>query len=158
MRRHILDENGLTPAEERFVGLIARGYTQRQAAKEAFPSSKLSDSGFDKKASTLRKRPAIEGRLRALLSAARIEDLYSAGQWQADLLRFIEQAEKDRNWTAAASFMRMAGQALGVLKDRVVLSAEQTMSDADLVKHLAGDDPYKAKVLRECLGRPTFDA
>ena len=50
MRRHILDENGLTPAEERFVGLIARGYTQRQATMTAFPGSKLSVNAYDQKA------------------------------------------------------------------------------------------------------------
>ncbi len=158
MRRHVLTENGLTPAEERFVGLIARGYTQRQAAKQAFPSSKLSDSGFDDKAHRLRKRQAIEARLRALLSAARIEDLYSIGQWQADLLDDLEQARADRNWTAVAAFRRMAGQALGVLKDRVIIAHEQTMPDEDLVKALAGDDPHKAEVLRAIIGRPSFDA
>lgn len=156
MRRHVLNEHGLTPAEERFVGLIARGYTQRHAAKEAFPSSKLSDSGYDDKAHRLRKRPAIEARLRALLDAAKIEDLYSAGRWQADLLRFIEKAEAENNLTAAAQFMRMAGQALGVLKDRVVLSAESVMPDADLIKQIAGDDTHKAAMLQAVIGRPTF--
>ncbi len=156
MRRHVLNEHGLTIAEERFVGLIARGYTQRQAAKEAFPSSKLSDSGFDKKASTLRKRPAIEGRLLSLLDAAKIEDLYSAGRWVADVLEDIAIARARNNLTAVASSRRMLGQALGVLKDHVVLSAEQSMSDDDLVKQLAGDDERKAATLRSVMGSGTF--
>ncbi len=152
------DENGLTPAQERFVGLLARGHSGRQAAKLAYPDANLSDSAYDDKASKLRKLPAVQTRLRSLLDAAKIEDIYTAGRWVADVLQDIEQAKVKQNWTAVASSRRMLGQALGVLKDHVVLSAEQTMSDADLVKHLAGDDPYKAKVLRECLGRPTFDA
>ena len=94
--------------------------------------------------------------MRALLSAARIEDLYSAGQWQADLLDDLEQARADRNWTAVAAFRRMAGQALGVLKDRVVLSAEQSMADADLVAQLAGGDKGKLVVLAEVLGKRSF--
>ncbi len=136
--------------------MIARGYSQRQAAKEAFPSSKLSDSGFDKKASTLRKRPAIEGRLLSLLDAAKIEDLYSAGRWVADVLEDIAIARARNNLTAVASSRRMLGQALGVLKDRVVLSAEQSIPDADLIKALAGDDKQKAAVLHEVIGTLTF--
>ena len=96
--------------------------------------------------------------MRSLLDAARIEDLYSVGQWQADLLDDLEQARADRNWTAVAAFRRMAGQALGVLKDRVIISTEQTMPDEDLVKALAGDDENKAEILRAIIGRPTFNA
>ena len=156
MRSHVLDENGLTPAEERFVGLIARGYTQRQATMTAFPGSKLSANAYDQKGSRLRRKPAVEARLRALLDAAKIEDLYSAGRWQADLLRFIEKADAEGNLTAAAQFMRMAGQALGVLKDRVIIATEQTMTDDDLVKQLAGDDENKAGILRSVIGSGTF--
>ncbi|MCH7887950.1 MAG: hypothetical protein IIA00_01585 [Proteobacteria bacterium] len=158
MRRHILDENGLTPAEERFVGLIARGYTQRQAAKEAFPCSKLSDSGFDDKAHRLRKRPAIEARLRALLMERKISDIDSEGLWHSDLADMITSAKARENDTALASFMRLRGQALGILKDRVVISAEQVMPDADLIKQLAGGDKQKAAMLQSILGRRTFDA
>ena len=156
MRRRVLNEYSLTPAEERFVGLIARGYTQRQAAKEAFPSSNLSDNGYDQKGSRIRKRPAVEARMRALLDAAKIEDLYSVGRWQADLLRFIEKADAEGNLTVAAQFMRLAGQALGILKDRVIVAAEQTMTDADLVSTLAGDDEAKAATLRAVIGAASF--
>ena len=52
--------------------------------------------------------------------------------------------------------MRMRGQALGVLKDRVIISTEQTMPDEDLVKALAGDDEKKAVMLRSVIGSGTF--
>ena len=80
----------------------------------------------------------------------------AGGQWHADLLAFIADAKEHGNHTAIASLMRMRGQALGVLKDRVVLSAERTMTDADLVTQLAGDDEAKAATLKSVLGSGTF--
>ena len=85
--------------------------------------------------------------MRALLDAAKIEDIYSAGRWVADVLQDIEQAKAKQNWTAVASFRRMLGQALGVLKDRVIVATEQTMTNAELVATLAGDDENKAKAV-----------
>ncbi len=150
------DENGLTPAQERFVGLLARGHSGRQAAKLAYPDANLSDSAYDDKASKLRKLPAVQTRLRSLLDAAKIEDIYTAGRWVADVLEDIAIARARNNLTAVASSRRMLGQALGVLKDHVVLSAEQTTSDADLVKQLAGDDEQKAATLTAVLGKASF--
>jgi len=150
------DVNGLTPAQERFVGLLARGNSGRQAVKMAYPDANLSNSGYDEKAAKLKRLPAIQARLGSLVDAAKIEDIYNQGRWVTDVLADVERAIKRGNETAVASYRRMLGQALGVLKDRIVLSAEQSMSDADLLKALAGDDKGKIVVLQDVLGRATF--
>ena len=58
----------------------------------------------------------------SLLRAAKIHERDSEGQWHADLLAFIADAKEHGNHTAIASYMRMRGQALGVLKDRLVIA------------------------------------
>ena len=158
-RKHrIRDAHGLLPAETHFVKLIASGLNQRQSAKIAFKVLNLSDSSYDDKASILLDRPAIIKRLRGLVSEQKIEDVYSPGEWIRDLLAMIVDARARKNDTACASLMRLAGQALGILKDRVVVSAESVMPDADLIAQVAGGDKRKAAVLAEVIGSDTFGA
>ncbi len=158
MTRRTRDENGLTPAQEHFAKLIAGGSNQRQAAKLAFNALNLSDSSYDEKASKLLNSQAIRTRLKSLVSEQKIEDVYSPGEWIRDVLADIERAIAKGNETAVVSARRLLGQALGILKDRVVVSAESVMPDADLIKQVAGDDKQKAAILQSILGRPTFDA
>ena len=158
MTRRTRDENGLTPAQEHFAKLIAGGSNQRQAAKLAFNALNLSDSSYDEKASKLLNSQAIRTRLKSLVSEQKIEDVYSPGEWIRDLLAMIVDARARKNDTACASLMRLAGQALGILKDRVVVSAESVMPDADLIKQIVGDDKQKAAVLQAIIGRGSFDA
>ncbi len=90
------------------------------------------------------------------MSGKKISDLDSEGRWHTDLAAMIASALERCNDTALASFMRLRGQALGILKDRVIVAAEHTMTDADLVATLAGDDKAKAATLKAVLGTATF--
>ena len=67
----------LKPAEERFAVLLSQGMNGRQACKMAFPRAGISDSAFDEKASRLKRKPAVEARLRTLVIEQKIEDVYS---------------------------------------------------------------------------------
>ncbi len=151
-----LNEAGLTAVEEQFVRLVAKGYSRRQAAIQAHPQRKVNLSAYDKWAARAIRKPVVSGRLKSLLSAAKIEDLYSAGQWVADVLSDVERAIERGNETAVASARRMLGQALGILKDRVIVATEQSMTDAELVATLAGDDKAKAATLHAVIGTASF--
>ncbi len=156
MRTKDLNQFGITPREEQFVQLVARGATRREAAIKANPQRKGGVNAHDQWAKRAIQNPAVADRLRSLLYGKKIHERDSEGLWHADLQRLIEAAETSGNHTAIASYMRMRGQALGVLKDRVIISTEQTMTDDDLVKQLAGDDERKAATLRSVLGSGTF--
>ena len=99
----------------------------------------------------------MAARLLALLDAAKLEDMYSPGQWVADVLADVERAIARGNETAVNASRRMLGQALGMLKDRVIIAAEQTVSDADLVGTLAGGDKQKAATLHAVIGTASFN-
>ena len=50
--------------------------------------------------------------------------------------------------------MRQRLQAHGILRDRVVLTAESQLTDAQLVERLAGEDPVRLAAARQLLGAP----
>ena len=156
MRRCDLNEFGLTVVEERFVNLIAQGWTRRLAAKKADPEGKRTNKALDSWSSRTCNKVQVHERLMGLLNAVKISDRDSEGRWHADLLVLIDTSVLAVNLTAAAQFMRMRGQALGVLKDRVIVATEHTMTDAELVATLAGDDKAKAATLHAVIGTATF--
>jgi len=68
------------------------------------------------------------GWVRELLRKAKVQDINSVGEAFDHLLRLLEKAEKDGNYNACAQLMRQRLQAHGMLRDRIVLSAESQLN------------------------------
>ena len=151
-----LNQHGVTAIQEKFVWLLSQGYSHLQATSIAKPARVRGPAARQNWAAETLAKPIVWQRLRRLLFEKKITDIDSEGLWHSDLADMIRSAQARKNDTALASFMRLRGQALGILKDRVVLSAEHVLPDADLVKQIAGDDKGKAAVLLEVLGADTF--
>ena len=145
-------DDGLTAKQERFAALVARGLTQSDAYRQAYNVEGMTDKQVWEEASKLRKHPKVSQRISEILESARIEDIDSANRAFNDLLRGIEEAFNDRNWTAYASLMRQRLQFHGLLKDKLELSQAETLSDEQLIKELAGDDPEKRKLVADMIG------
>jgi hypothetical protein len=145
----------LTPQEERFCTLCTKG-TQADAYREAFPERVLDDdeaSDIAVKSSKMAARPAIRARMRQLIDEARIQDMASVGSVYRQLCDLLDKATEAANWTACAAFMRLKLQVHGLLKETVTLAMEQTISDDELVKRVAKDNPALAKLLTDSVGK-----
>ena len=154
MAKRIEDQDGLTPQESRACVYRAQGLSQSEAYRRAFDVKRMKPESIWTRASMLFGRVEVVCRVTTLLKAARVEDIDSVGQAFDDLLRLLTKAETEGNLTAAANLMRQRLQAHGILRDRVAFTLEETTSDADLLKSLAGDDPAKLAVLQTILGAP----
>lgn len=150
--------DGLTLKEERFCVLLAKGCSQSDAARQAYGLTRQSPQRVAEFASRLRRKPKIAARIKELLRAARLEDLDSLGEVLEYTRRVSERALEDGNLTAAIQAARVRSQQLGMLRDTVVLAPEQKASDAELIDSLAKGDPSKAAILRQLLGKTSFDA
>ena len=150
-------DSGLTAKQERFAALLAQGYTQSGAYRAAYDARDMKPETVWQEASRVAHDPLVAARVRKLLEDARITDLDSAQRAFLDLLEDIASARSAGNWTAVAALQRMRMQYHGLLKDRLVLSEEQSMSDEALIKSLAGGDEAKERALREMLPPDSFD-
>ncbi len=90
--------------------------------------------------------------MRELLRGAKVQDIDSVGQAFDHLLRLLEKAERDGNYNACAQLMRQRLRAHGMLRDRIVLSAESQLSDEQLIDRLSGGDPERLAAARVLLG------
>lgn len=142
-------DNGLTAKQMKFAALVTKGLSQSDAYRQSYNAVRMTDQQVWTEASRLRKHPKVSRMICDILEAARIEGVDNAARAFNDLLWGIEEAFRDRNWTAYAALMRQRLQIHGVLKDRLVVSEEQAMSDEELIKVLAGGDERKAEVLRQ---------
>ena len=156
MTKKIRDENGLTQQEEHFCQLRISGLTQRQAYRHAFDSRKTKDSAVDQLACKLEKRLEVQARQRAILRAAKVQDMTSAGEALDQLKHGIAKAEAAENWTAYAAMVKSALQVNGLLRDNLHITAEQMLDDADLAKRLSKGDPAREAALRAALGGSGF--
>ena len=148
----------LTVRAERFALLLALGETKVDAYRQTHKIKGKSEQAINDAAGRLAHKPRIAARCATVLAEMRITDLDCAGSWWADLAGFIKKASAAANWTAVAALMRLRGQGLGVLAETVVLRQEDSLSDAELVKRLAGRDPGKTATLLGVLGRrDTFE-
>ena len=150
--------DGLTGPQEAFAKYLALGETQsdayRKAHKNSFKIRALSPQAIAERAHRWANRPLIKTRAETWLREAKCSDLQTAGDWMQDLLDGIAKAKAAANWTAFAALKRLSGQALGTIRDTVLVREEQSMSDETLVRQLAKADPQAAATLQRLLGRP----
>lgn len=148
--------NGLTPAQDRFCTLLARGIPQIQAYRQAGFAKRAKDETAAPKACLLAKQPKVQARIAELLKASGVADLDSVGQAYSDLLRVMTKAEAEGNMTAYAALSRQRLQVLGMLRDNVSLTVENSSSDSDLIQRLAAGDPAMALQLERLVGSKGF--
>ena len=150
VRAHKVADNGLTPAQERFAILVARGCSQRQAYVLSHGPSAAAAARA--RAAELAGNERVRERVRAIMRAAKIDDLDSVAQYHADLMRQIALAMGENNLTAVAALMRLRGQTIGVLQDKTIVTDERALPDTALVERLAKGDARKAAMLKAILG------
>jgi hypothetical protein len=154
MARNIAE---LTPQELTFCRLRAQGYDQTNAYRQAFNKPRMQAKSVTEAACRLAAKPQVHAMLRDLFREARKSQLLSHGQFLDGLMSDLAAARSDRNWTAAASFQRLIGQAIGSLEQNITVN--ERAEPAELIKRIAGDNPTLAEHLERLLsGRRDFDA
>jgi hypothetical protein len=155
MARNIAE---LTPQELTFCRLRAQGYDQTNAYRQAFNKPRMQAKSVTEAACRLAAQPQVHAMLRDLFREARKSQLLSHGQFLDGLMSDLAAARSDRNWTAASSFQRLIGQAIGSLSETLRVQDERPDPEV-LINRLAGTNPEVAAMLRKVLGaRAEFDA
>ena len=152
MGKRIEDQDGLTPEEAKACLYRAQGLSQSDAYRRAFNKPQAKPKTINEKACRLFAKPAVEARVRELLSASKLADIESLGEASQKLLEDTEAARQDGNHNAVMGFTRIKMQMHGALKDAVSLSVEQRTDDDTLLEQLAGGDPAKLAAARVILG------
>lgn len=149
---------GLTPQQEAFAVALAKGLSQADAYRQAVnvrPSTK--DTSIHVNACKMAANHNVKQRVRQILSEARVADIDNVGQAWRDLLDLLEEARKEKNYTAVAAFMRQRLTGLGTLQHKLTVTHESTLSDTELVRRLVGNDAEKAEILRSVLTPDSFE-
>ena len=154
MAKRVEDQDGLTPQEAKACLYRVQGMDQTEAYRRAFDVGRQSQKTSTEKASRLFARGNVQARIEALLDAARVQDLLSAGAWLDQLKTDIGTARAAGNHNAVMNGTRLLGQALGVLRDNVNVTVEQRASDEELIKCASAGDPAVAAALWKALGAP----
>ncbi len=144
--------DGLTTQEAQAAAFRAQGMSQSDAYRQAFNVQRAKPKNVHERACRLFARPKVKARVEELLRRAKVEDIDSVGKAFDALLRLLEKAIADGNYNAAAQLMRQRLQTHGMLRDRIVLSAESQLSDEQLTERLAGGDPERLAAARLLLG------
>lgn len=121
----------LTPQQERYCQARARGLTQRQAYREAYPSSvRWKDASVDAKASALESTDKVRIRLRGLQDAAATMAKVSRAAVLERLAELNEEAHERARRANGDHFANTASAAV--------------RSSEALLKYLPEDDPGQA--------------
>lgn len=146
---------GLFPNEEVFARACIK-HNQSDAFRLAHSAeycNRFTKEQINDKASKMAAKPAVVARVRQLLDEAKIQDLETVGHAFQELCSDLALARSLKNMTAVAAFQRIKLQVLGMLKETVLLNMEQTISDEELVKRVAGTNPALATALKASLGK-----
>lgn len=155
--RAINTDTGLTAQQERFAQLIAQGWSQVGAYTQVYQTETVNRDTQIECASRLASNHNIAARVRALLAAAKLQDIWSIGEWFNDVKRLTAKAEADGNMTAVMSGLRIAGQALGPLRENINVSIENRITDVQLVQLLSRGDEARARQIADMIGADDFD-
>ena len=148
--------NGLTAKQREFARLVACGHTQAEAYRLAYDVKRAKPETVARNASKLMHNTYIATEVRELRKAARVEDIISVGEHTAHILEDREEAKADRNHTAIAAFDRTLATNLGMTSSTLVVSAEKSETDEQLIARLSQGDPVIEKHLRAIIGRDSF--
>lgn len=143
-----------TPKQDRFCREYLVDLNATQAARRAGYSPRTANE----QGARLLANASVKSRIAELQAEVAERLNITVDDVTKMLLESYRDAKTAKQHGPAVRAIELLGKRLGMFRDRVIVATEQTMSDADLVAVLAGDDPHKAEVLRAVLGRPTFDA
>lgn len=151
--------SGLTHREEQFAQLMCKGMRPKDAFLLAGYCERTPIDGraeqANKECYRKAEQPHIARYMAEWLGRARISDIDSPGAAVSDVVRAFHKAVDMDNLTAAAALGRLRFQANGIA-ERTVLNLEATISDADLLRRLAGGDDGKVALLSNMLKPATF--
>ncbi len=146
----------MDPKEAKFCVLRASGHNQSDAYRNAWDCKRAKPESVHRMAHRIAQRVHVKSRIRELLREARVNDIEAVGQAYEQLLEDMQTAREKGNDTALASYTRTKFQAQGMMRDHLVVSAEKSESDDELVARLSGGDPHKATMLRSIIGKDSF--
>ncbi len=144
----------LTAQEAKACVYRAQGKSKSEAVRLAYERPPDDPDRLCEKASRLFGKPQMMARVAELLSAAKVQDLCSIGQWGQMVMDGIEKAWTDGNMTAYFNGTRQLGQSVGTLKDTMSMTIESRTDDDSLIDKMAGKDKAKLAVLKQLLGAP----
>ncbi len=148
--------DGLDPKEAKFCVLRASGHNQSFAYRIAWDCKRAKPASVHRMAHRIAQRVHVKSRIRELLREARVNDIEAVGQAYQQLLEDMQTAREQNNVTALASYTKTKFQAQGMMRDHLVVSAEKSESDDELVARLSGGDAHKATMLRAIIGKDSF--
>jgi hypothetical protein len=134
----------LTKKEADLCKYLVQGCTKAEAYVRAYnPHGRdnMTNEQLYQAAHRVTQRPKVMQRLDELLAAARDEDILSTGRVLRMLVDGIELARDQGNMSAYAAMVDRALKHKGLMADRLHLTSEGQMSDAQLIESL-------------CVGRP----
>ncbi len=146
----------MDPKEARFCALRACGHSQSDAYRIAWDCKRAKPESVHRMAHRVAQRVHVKSRIRDLLREARVNDIEAVGQAYQQLLEDMQTAREKGNDTALASYTKTKFQAQGMMRDHLVVSAEKSETDDELVARLSGGDPHKATMLRSIIGKDSF--
>ncbi len=146
----------LTPKQAEFCRLVACGLNASDSYRQSHDATRQRPTSVNVAASKLTAKATIKQRVRELLRAARVEDVLSVGEHMAHLCEDREAAKADGNHTAIAAFDRTLATVLGMTANTVLVAAEKSETDDELIARLSGGDEHKATMLRSIIGKDSF--
>ena len=139
-----------------FCRLVAQGASQSDAYRQSHDATRQKPTSVHVAACKLMAKPKIQQRIRELLREARVEDIVSVGEHTVHILEDREAAKADGNHTAIAAFDRTLATILGMTNSTVLVAAEKSETDEQLIARLSAGDEHKATLLRALIGRDSF--
>ena len=146
----------LNGKQAEFCRLVACGHNASDAYRLSHDATRQRPTSVNVAASKLTAKPKIKQRVRELLKQARVEDVLSVGEHMVHLCEDREAARADGNFTALAAFDRTLATVLGMTNSTLVVAAEKSETDEQLIARLAQGDPVLEKHLRAIIGRDSF--
>lgn len=148
---------------ERFVNLLARGFTVAEAW------AKLGYSEFINNAYRLKGSPKVAARLKFLLDRAAEKSIVDASYIKDQMARVVELALATEinehgqevlgptgNLSAANRALELLGREAGIFKDRIELGGQVSVGNTDLLRKLPPQERSAIKeILLGALARPT---
>ena len=143
---------------DEFNRLVVGGMSQVEAWTKLNPRKRgLAYDSRCAMASQFGNSVFVKARLRIYLDSAKIADLDSEGRAHSDILEVMGLAKAENNLTAYAALARIRSQHIGLLKESVNIT-QSNVTDDEIIKRLAGDDPQLQARIRRQLGKAGFDA
>ncbi len=146
----------LNGKQAEFCRLVACGHNASDAYRLSHDATRQRPTSVHVAACKLMAKAKIKQRVRELLKQARVEDVLSVGEHMVHILEDREAAKSDGNHTAIAAFDRTLATVLGMTANTVLVAAEKSETDDELIARLSGGDEHKATMLRSIIGKDSF--